>query len=91
MNSRIAIAAAQGILSRSNCSLLAEHEEPVELTSYWAQLSLVQENEICLRKSYTTSNSKCTGEHFNLLQKAFLNEVAATVTMEEIPQELITN
>ena len=62
---------------------------PVVLNKGWAY-SLLKRMNFVKRKA-TTSKSKYTITNFEAMKKSFLDEVVATVTMEEIPPELILN
>ena len=44
-----------------------------------------------VRRKATTAKSKHTPKDFASLKESFLDDVVATVTMEEIPMELILN
>ena len=89
VTARIAIAAARGILLKFNRSMLAEFGGPIQLTRAWAY-SLLKRMNFVQRKA-TTAKSKYTAQDFAGLKKAFLAGVTETVTMEEIPPELILN
>ena len=47
-------------------------------------------NEICAKEGYNFK-SKHTVQNFAQLKEAFLADVTATVTMKEVPPELIPN
>ena len=89
VSARIAMAAARGILLKCNRAKLAEFGGPVQLNRHWAH-SLLKRMKFVHRKA-TTSKSKHTVANFAELKKAFLADVTTTVTMEEIPPELILN
>ena len=86
---RIAIAAARGILLSYNKAKLAEFGGHIALTNQWAY-SLLNRMDFVQRKA-TTAKSKHTPENFSSLKKYFLDDVATTVLMEDIPPELILN
>ena len=86
MSARIAKAAARGILLMCDRTKLAEFGGHVELNRQWAHL-LLKRMKFMQRKA-TTAKSKASEANF-AEQKIFLNDVVATVTMEEIPAELI--
>ena len=89
VSARIAIAAARGILLKCDRTKLAEFGGPVQLNRHWAH-SLLKRMKFVQRKA-TTAKSKQTVANFTDLKEAFLADVVATVTMEEIPPELILN
>ena len=89
VSARIAVAAAQGILHKCNRSMLAENGGPIHLTRYWGHL-LLKRKDFVQRKA-TTSLSKLTMTNFKECKRSFLNDVATTIAMEEIPGELILN
>ena len=69
--------------------MLAEFGGPVQLSRTWAH-SLLKRMKFVQRKA-TTSKSKHTVQNFAQLKEAFLADVTATVTMKEVPPELILN
>ena len=83
------MAAARGILLKCNHSMLAEYGSHIQLNKHWAH-SLLKRMKFVQRKA-TTSKSKHTVADFTQLKKVFLADVAAIVTMEEIPPELVLN
>ena len=89
ISARIAMAAARGILRKCNGSMLAENGGPIQLNRHWAH-SLLKRMNFVQRKA-TTSLSKLTMTDFKERKREFLNDVATTVEMEEIPGELILN
>ena len=89
MSARITMAAARGILLKCNRAKLAEFGGHVEINRQWAH-SLLKRMKFVQRKA-TTSKSKETQAQFAELKKSFLRDVVATVTMEEVPPELILN
>lgn len=89
VSAKIAVAAARGILLSCDRSMLVEFGGPVELSRQWAY-SLLKRMQFVRRKA-TTSKSKYTVANFEELKKSFLDEVVTTVSMEEIPPELLMN
>ncbi len=89
VSSRIAMAAARGVLLSYDKYRLAEFGGPVLLNRHWAY-SLLKRMNFVKRKA-STAKSKYTGSDFEEVKKNFLDEVVTTVTMEEIPPELILN
>lgn len=87
INSRIVMSAAKGLVLYYNPSLLKEKGGHIELSRNWA-LSLLERMYYVKRKG-STAKSKQTASDFMDLEARFLNEVAITVAMEEIPMELV--
>ena len=89
VSSRIAMAAARGVLLSYDKYKLAEFGGHVVLNRHWAY-SLLKRMKYAKRKA-TTAKSKYTGSDFKEAKKNFLDEVVTTVRMEAIPPELILN
>ena len=91
VSARIAMAAARGILLScdSDRAKLVEFGGHIHLNRHWAY-SLFKRMKFIKRKA-TTSKSKYTIANFAELKKSFLDEVVSTVTMEDIPTQLILN
>ena len=89
LSARIAMAAARGILLSCDKMKLAEFGGHVQLNRHWAY-ALLKRMKFVQRKA-TTAKSKHAPMDFAQLKKSFLADVVATVTMEEIPAELILN
>ena len=86
---RIAMAATRGIVLTCDRSLLVKFGGHVELSKHWAY-SMLHRMKFVQRK-VTTAKSKHTIADFTWLKEEFLQDVVATVEMEEIPPELILN
>ena len=89
VTSRIAVAAARGILLHYDRSMLAEFGGHVQFNLPWGY-SLLKRMNFVNRKA-TTSKSKHAVSNFEQLKQAFLDDVCTTVMMEEIPPQLILN
>ena len=89
LSARIVMAAARGILLKCDRTKLAEFGGRVEINRHWVH-SLLTCMKFVQRKA-TTAKSKETDTNFAELKKSFLTDVKATVTMEEIPPDLILN
>ena len=89
VSAKIAIAAARGILMICTKTKLVEFGGYVQLNRHWAY-ALLKRMKFVQRKA-TTAKSKFTPVDYETLKKSFLADVVATVTMEEIPAELILN
>ena len=89
VTARIVMAAARGILLKCDRSKLVEFGGHVELNRQWAH-SLLKRMKFVQRKA-TTAKSKGSDANFVDQKKSFLADVVATVTMEEIPPDLILN
>ena len=85
----IAMAAARGIVLTCDRSMLVEFGGHVELNRHWAYLLLHRMNFV--QRKMTTTKSKYAIADFDRLKMEFLEDVVATVEMEEIPMELILN
>lgn len=89
ISSRTAIVVARALLMKYDRSSLEEFGGPVSLKMSWAH-SLFKRMNYVQRKA-TTSQPKLSGQDFDKLKEDFLNDIATTVLMEEIPAELIMN
>ena len=89
VSATIAIAAAKGILLSTDKMKLLEYGGHIQLNTTWAY-SLLERMNFVKRKA-TEAKSKHTVENFAELKQCFLDDVVATVSMEEIPPELILN
>ena len=89
VSARIAMAAAKGIVMTCDRSLLAEFGGHVELNRHWAY-SLLRRMKFVQRKA-TTAKCKYAIADFERVKGKFLDDVVATVEMEEIPPQLILN
>ena len=83
------MAAARGILLKCNQRMLAECGGHIELNRFWAR-SLLRRTNFVQRK-VSTAKSKHTVANLASLKRSFLSDFHTTVTMEEIPAELIFN
>ena len=86
VSSQVVIAAARGILTSLDKTRLQEFGGHVDLTRHWAHSFL-----IWIQRKGTTAKSKFTGENLLRERKNFLEDLRATVEMEEISPELILN
>ncbi|MCG8622397.1 MAG: hypothetical protein MJE68_10435 [Proteobacteria bacterium] len=89
VSARIVMAAARGIILTCDRSILVEFGGYVELNTHWAYSLLRRMNFV--QRKVTTAKSKYTIADFNRLKTELLEDVVATVEMEEIPLELILN
>ena len=87
LTGRIANAAPRGLILADNPSKLLENGEHIELNRHWAY-SLYKRMGFVQRKP-TTSKGKYSVENFRSLKRSLLDDVIATVEIEEIPLELI--
>ena len=69
--------------------MLGENGGPIQLNRHWVH-SLLKRMNFVQRKA-TTSLSKLTMTDFKERKREFLNDIATTVEMEEIPGKLILN
>ena len=89
IKSRMVMSVAQRLVLYYNPSLLRENGGHMELNRNWA-LSLLERMKYVKRKG-STARSKESVSDFMERKKSFLQDVIATVEMEEIPFELILN
>ena len=89
VTARIAMGAACGILRSSDRFRLAEFGGPVELNPHWAYRLLDRMHFV--RKKATTAKSKYILDSIADVKKSFLADAVNTVSMEDIPLELILN
>ena len=89
ISARIVMVAARGILLKCDRTELAEYGGHVHLNRGWAH-SLVGRMNLCNERLPLLRYKQSTAE-FAELKENFLADVVATVTMEEIPLELILN
>lgn len=89
MSARMVIAAARGIVMTYDKHMLEEFGGHVQLNRYWAH-SMMTRMEFVKRRA-STAKSKHSVANFAELKQLFLNDVVTTVTMEDIPPELIMN
>lgn len=85
----VVVAAARGIIISCDRSQLAEFGGHISFSRQWAY-HLLDRIKFVRRKA-TTSKSKCKPQDFAKLKESFLDDVASTVLMDEIPPELILN
>ena len=83
------IAAARGILTSLDKTKLQEFGGHIDLTKHWAHSFLTRMNYV--QRKGTTAKSKYSEANFAEKKKEFLEELRATVEIEEIPPELILN
>ena len=89
VSARIAMAAARGIVLTCDRSMLVEFGGHVELNRPWAYSLLHRMNFV--QRKVTTAKSKYAISDFDCVKREFLEDVVATVEIEEIPPELILN
>ena len=89
VSARIAMATARGVLLTYDKTRLEEFGGSIRLNRYWAH-SLLKRMNFVQRKA-TTAKSKQSEADFSMLKKSFLADVFTTVTMEDVPPELILN
>lgn len=89
ISSRIAMAAATGILQACNRSQLVENGGHIRISRNWAYSMLSRMNYV--KRKATTSKSKYSDADFAERKTRFLSDLNAIFTMEEIPIELVLN
>ena len=85
----IVMAAAKGLLRKCNQRMLAECGGHIQLNRFWARSLLRQMNFV--QRKVSTAKSKHMVAKFAALKRSFLSDFHTTVTMKEIPAELIFN
>lgn len=85
----VVVAAARGIVMSRDRTQLAEFGGHIQLSRQWAYHLLSRMNFV--RRKATTAKSRHTPTDFAAVKEAFLNDVVAVVTMDDIPPELILN
>ena len=85
----VAVAAARGIVMAVDRRQLTEFGGHIKLSREWAY-SLLARMKFGRRKA-TTAKSKHTLEDFAAVKQAFLDDVAAVATMEDVPPEVVLN
>ena len=76
------MAAATGIIRKSNQNLLSENVGPISITSNWAKSLLYRMN---IGKRRDSSAAKITASNYEKLKEQFLLGIMAVIEMEEIP------
>ena len=89
VSSQVVIAAARDILTSLDKTKLQEFGGHIDLTRHWSHSFLTRMNYV--QRKGTTAKSKYSEVKFAEKKKEFLEELRATVEMEEIPPELILN
>ena len=85
----VAVAAARGIVMAVDRRQLAEFGGHIKLSREWAYHLLARMNFV--RRKATTAKSKHTPKDFAATKQAFLDDVVAVATMEDVPPELVLN
>ena len=89
VTSHIVCAAARGIVMSTDRTRLLEFGGHINLNRHWAHSFLTRMGFV--QRRATTTKSKYLLQNFNEKKREFLNDVATTVEMEEIPPQLIFN
>ena len=85
----VIVAAARGIVMSRDRTRLTEFRGHIEVSRQWAYHLLSRMKFV--RRKGTTAKSKHTPADFAAVKKAFLDDIVDTVTMDDIPPELILN
>ena len=89
INAQIVIAAAKGIITGTDKSLLAENGGAIDITKNWAKSLLYRMNFVKRRGSTACKNDKI--ENFDELKRDYLKRIEQTVSEYDIPSSLIIN
>ena len=87
ISGKVVMAAAGGILMACDKSRLVELGRHIKLTRHWAYSLLGRMKFV--QHEVTTAKSSYTNAEFSKQKERFLQDVSATVAMEEIPADLI--
>lgn len=85
----VVVAAARGIVMAVDQRQLTEFGGHIKLSREWAYYLLGRMKFV--KRKATTAKSKYTPKDFEAVKQAFLDDVVAVVTMEDIPPELVLN
>ena len=88
VNTAVTVAAAKGIIMKTNRMLLEENGGPIALTKSPAKSLLYQMGFVKRRGS---TKVRLTPENFESVRATYLEQIRTTVEFEEIPQEVIFN
>ena len=88
VTSSVVIAAARGVVKKTNRSLLEDNGGPLSINKSWAK-SFLSRMGYVKRKGTTTF--KVTPDNFEALKNTFLEQIKTTVEFENIPLDLIFN
>ncbi|MCY3929117.1 MAG: hypothetical protein OXG81_12660 [Acidobacteria bacterium] len=88
VNTHIAIAVGEGILSNKDPGCLAVNGGGIQLTKDWAKYLF---RRMGLVKRKATTKAKVNVEHFEEIKKSFHQDIRNIVIMDDIPKELIIN
>ena len=89
VSARIAIAAARGIVLTCDRFMLVEFGGHVELNRHWAYSLLHQMNFV--QRKATTAKASMSSQTSIFVKREFLEDVVATVEIEEIPLPTASN
>ena len=88
VNSAIVVAAAKGIVSSKDASLLVCRGGNISINKNWAKSLLSRMKYV---KWKCSNAGKVSLPNFKVIQEVFLADLAAEVLMNDIPDELIIN
>lgn len=88
VNTAIIMAAANGIISAKDVTLLTSHGGNIEINKEWAR-SLLRRMKYVKRKC--SNAGKVSLPNFEMIQEVFLADISAEVLMNDIPSDLIFN
>lgn len=88
VNTAIVIAAATGLLQKSDPSSLECNGGSISLSKGWAKYFL---RKIDFVKRKATTKSKAAVPNFEMLKQQYLLDIKAVVEMEDIPSQLVIN
>ena len=90
MNARVVIAAAEGIVTATDRTLLFENGGHIKLSLDWAY-SLLKRMGYVKRKAATKTRTALSQEEFAAVKKRYLRQTKKAVKDDKIPTELVIN
>jgi hypothetical protein len=90
VGSRIVIAAAEGIVTATDRTMLVQHGGHINLTRDWA-LSLLSRMGFVKRKATTKAKANITPEQFQGMKSTYLHQVVSMVKLHSVPSSLVIN
>ena len=86
VTSSVVIAAARGVVKKTNQMLLEDKGGPLSINKSWAKSFLCRMGFV---KRKGTTTFKVTPDNFDSLKNAFLEQIKTTVEFENIPLDLV--
>ena len=90
MNARVVLAATEGIVKATDCTLLFENGDHIKLSFDWTY-SLLRRMGYVKRKATTKARTALTQEEFAAVKKRYLRQIKKAVKDGKSRQELVIN